>query len=306
MRYVCHLLAVGTILGSSVAAEQSAWFRLEAPPRYETTARRVVRILSRSKEYLEPQLGIELTSKVTVKLCPTEEDFRAAAGVESKLTLLAVAVPSRQTIIVNCQREGQWGVNDLQTTLQHELCHILIGEAEKQGGVTVPLWFNEGVAVRTSGRLPFLAYGVLDGAAAAGNLIALADLRAEFPKDPALLTLAYEQSESFLRFLEHRSGPGIVPAILSGVSRGRPFEQAFKDATGLQVPEAENLWIKAITPRWWWVGYIRQFISLFFLMAVLCIIAYIVYRYRRRRKFEEWDEEDRWGWWDRDIPPTGE
>ena len=96
--------------------------------------------------------------------------------------------------------------NDLRTTVDHELVHILLDQHVGPNGLYVPRWLHEGLAQVLAGGLyldiqeEHLALRVRDR-----TYLPFRSLRESFPShDPDALALAYGQSNSFVAFLRRK------------------------------------------------------------------------------------------------------
>ncbi len=264
-------------------------------------------VLGKAQTHLEALTGLAVTGTATLVLCPTTADFRRATpGVDHRDTL-GVAYPMQKTIYLNCQEIEQHPFSSLAVTLRHEMCHLLVGEVARRGYERVPRWFDEGVACWSSGKLPFYDRDAFERAVAAGSLYRLSALAETFPRNPVMRGVAYEESESFVRFLVERHGAVVVRRILTAGAQGEPFEAAVRDATGAELASLEAEWLAALRPPWPLVSWFFHTFSLFGVLSVFSLLAFWVYLRRRRKKYREWEiEEHLWGNpWGRPSPWNG-
>ena len=85
--------------------------------------------------------------------------------------------------------------------LQHEMVHLVIGEAETRQGVNFPRWLSEGVATFISGEMDLSRLLHLSWAQVTRRSISLDTLTVRFPEDPAMAEAAYAQSFLFVQYL---------------------------------------------------------------------------------------------------------
>jgi hypothetical protein len=249
-------------------------------------------LLPKAQGELEQKLGLKLLGRATLVLCGSTESFRRATpGVDHRHTL-GVAYPSRRAVFVNCEAIEAQPFEHVAITLRHELSHLLVGEAVRRGHPRVPLWFDEGVAVWTSGKVP--RYDVRDyrRAVASGALRPLAELADSFPLDPFGRGVAYEQSESVVRFLVTHHGEEAVRAILRAAVDGVPFDEAVRQAIREDLATLEQKWLESERPAFPWLSWIVNTFSLFGLMSLFAVFAFWVYWRRRQRRYRQWDMEE--------------
>jgi len=288
-----HTVLLVTLLASSASAGEGGQWTLHGDRGQADVAQFVENLLPREQKELESKLGLAFRASGHVVLCGSAESFRRATpGVDHRHTL-GVAFPAEATIFLNCEAIERGFLQSVAITIRHELAHIIIGEAVRRGYRRVPVWFDEGVAVWASGKIPFYDTSDYDRAVAAGALLALAELADRFPSDPRERGIAYEQSESVVRHLVRTRGEGVIPAILQAAGRGVEFDQAFRSAVGKDVAALEREWLAAIRPSWPWLNWLFNAFSLFGAMSLLAVLAFVVYLRRRRLKYQEWEEEER-------------
>lgn len=258
----------------------------------EELSRLVREILPSAQGELERKLGLRLVGRATLVLCGTAESFRRSTpGVDHRHTL-GVAYPARRAIFVNCAAIAARPFEPLAITLRHEISHLLVGEVGRRGHRRLPRWFDEGVAVWTSGKLPRYDVRAYRRAVASGALRPLAQLAESFPLDPRERGIAYEQSESVVRYIVTQHGSDAIGRILRAAVEGVPFELALQEATGTTVAALESDWRASERPAFPWLTWIVNTFTLFSAMSLFAVFAFWVYWRRRARKYQEWDMEE--------------
>ena len=142
---------------------------------------------------------------------------------------------------------GAEAVN-LDEVFRHELAHVALEDA--LGGQSVPLWFNEGLAMHESGELIAQRMKTLWSATLSGTLHPLADLDKRFPADPFQVQIAYAQSADFVRFMLRDSDRARFHAMISRVRSGQPFDRAVRDAYGSDLRKLEFQWRSDLEHRY--------------------------------------------------------
>jgi len=276
----------------AAAAPEAGQWTIHSGRGPDAVSRHVADLLPRAQSELESLLGLELRGPAAVVLCGSTDQFRRATpGVDHRHTL-GVAYPARKVVYLNCEEIERRRFESLDITLRHELSHLIVGEVVRRGHRRVPLWFDEGVAVWNSGKIPCYDQRDFQRAVAAGRLAPLARLADRFPLDVVARGVAYEQSESFVRYLVREHGERVVRDILQAAARGTDFEAAVREATGADLAVLEERWLRAIRPWWPWASWIVNTFSLFSTMSVLALVAFYIYWRRRRRRYQEWEMEE--------------
>jgi len=234
-------------------------------------------------------VGITANRTVSVHLYATTDGYEGAINHSMRDTL-GVAIPSSNTIVIDCSRADLRGPNGFLLTLRHEMIHIAIGRVEARTGHRVPLWFNEGVATCYAHRLREDDPTELVLASYLDSLFPLKDLEHSFPAARMLRELAYQQAESTVQFLLERFGKDAVRQVVRRMEDGATFDEALSAVTG--GIDFEGAWKKHIAGRYHFLSFLNL-VSLFTVAALLAILAYVIYRFRRHRIRREWAEEER-------------
>ena len=184
---------------------------------------------------LERDFGWKIDFRPAVVLADNTDRFRRMTGSDE---VIALAVPDRNLIVLDTARVYTKPFT-LKTTLKHEVCHLLLHRYIESG---LPRWLDEGVCQWASGGISELMAEpggrVLANAVISDRLI---DMRAleTFPRDDRNLVLAYEESKSFLEFIESYFGREGILSILRHLKDGRPIDESIQGALDLPMHEVE-------------------------------------------------------------------
>lgn len=234
-------------------------------------------------------------SVIIVEWAEDREAFGRRLGMAPE-HIMAAADSSRSTIILNGQAFAQATPRERQITMTHEYVHLFLGRS----GRMIPLWLEEGLAMRLSGDLDAAASGwQLTLAHSMGRLIPIRDLSARFPGDPDRRSLAYRQAYSLTAFLLERQyrigGAQALMADLVDPAVGRRLESQLGDE--LNLVAMEMAWQESLHSIWTWIGVVTSSSVLWGLATALFIYAYIRRRRRNRETLREWAREDAEGEW---------
>ncbi|ETR74073.1 MAG: hypothetical protein OMM_00479 [Candidatus Magnetoglobus multicellularis str. Araruama] len=179
-----------------------------------------------------------ILAKIRLIVINNRKDFLQVA--EHPLTL-AFATPSRNQITIDYQSVITQPYS-LETTLQHELCHILLGQHLK---MPVPRWLNEGIAQWASEGISEIIRprgSVLHKAIISNTLIPFYRLDYSFPMESDAFVLAYEQSHSFVVYLVQQYGKESLLQILNQMKRGESLHSAIRFEYGVSLLQLERDW----------------------------------------------------------------
>jgi hypothetical protein len=219
-------------------------------PEDAEAARQVERVLPRA--VLAAARWGELSVPVIVTIHPTHRDLEAAAQREGHAWLRAWA----RYASVDLQSPRTWSsgsASDAQMTalLSHELTHCVMyqsaGTEQARSSRAIPLWFREGMASVTAGQeyawvsaeairrlyLPKVPPG--DAEPPMGD-----PLPTPGSLQPSDSELVYATASRAFRFLLDRYGEEPIRHVMAGMSEGKVFGDAFRQALGVPVEEFEG------------------------------------------------------------------
>ncbi len=185
---------------------------------------------------------------------------------------------------------GNWP--EIDALLKHELAHIVLGEVRHPRSHPQPVWLHEGLAQWVAGQLVFDSPFQLKLAKSTGALHSFARIERGFPADRGGASLAYQQSESMVRFIVARFGADTLRDILRAMAGGRDFYSAFELAAGVGFYEFEEEWLAYVgrmSALAWALG---QGQLLLFLGSLTVALGWWVRRRRARKILDAWDREE--------------
>jgi len=287
--FAAHLTALGQDL---LGIEGSGVRVLYRDPSLEAGAREVIQRYPFIRASLESVFLWEVDFRPDVLLVGDRRSFLQMAGHDA---FVAYAVPERRLVVIDYTRMDTYPFT-LETTLKHELCHLLLHRHIT--GVHLPKWLDEGVCQWVSEGIPEIIMSrkssPLSAAVITGTLTPLESLSHHFPRDSRGLSLAYEQSRSVVEYIIRVYGVNGVLNILQSMKGGAEADDAIEAALMVSRYDLEQQWRADL--RSWPVllAYLagNLYLVLFILAALLTLFAYIRFRLRKRRYQGREDEAD--------------
>jgi len=189
------------------------------------------------------------------------------------------------------ERSPAYPDSNFEDLVLHEVSHILTARAA--GGRAVPRWLDEGLALFIGRPWQLEDRSRLTWAMLWEKEMPLAELEGRFNSDRGAATRAYAISGAFVHDLVRKRGPDSAAAILSGVSLGLPFPEAFRRAIGVSLEQAESYFWEYHSLWYRWVPILSSSMALWVVITLLALVAF-----RRRRaldeaQIEQWEEQDR-------------
>ena len=288
-----------TIPSAAPSAPELAgeWIEVEAPmsvvhaaDRDKPTALRLSRHIATSLPRLAGTLDLPVGNRIHVILAPTQDVFHKAQPGKVPQWADGTAWPSRGWIFLRAPRLRDNPTDRLETVLDHEIVHVLLGRAFR--GRPVPRWLQEGVAQLMAGEYTAETTSTLASGVLGDNLLSLYELSRGFPKDALRANLAYAQSADFVAYIKNQYGEKSLQTLIHEMANGEAFAPSIRIATGRLVDELDAEWRARLKDSpfqfaplmnegvWWLLG------------AFLVPVAWFAVRRRNRRKVERWKREE--------------
>lgn len=258
----------------------------------EPAAKEVMAVYPEIRTELESLLGRQCRFRPLVVLIKDEDVFQKTAGND---LFVAFAVPQKKSIVIDYSKMGKDPFT-LEITLKHELCHLLLHDRIRKGGL--PRWLDEGIAQWVCGGISELLtaekQSFLSEAALVGNYIPFRSLTCRFPTERTKLILAYNQSRSMVTYITETFGKASLLKMLECLETGDEADAAILKSLSMSFHELESRWHESVKKRISWFAYaaIHLYDILFFLAALTAVIGFIKLRVRKNKYKDEDDENE--------------
>jgi hypothetical protein len=259
----------------------------------EPAVKKLSRIYPQVKSDLEKKLRLEVDFQPTIFLIGNAQAFRQLSGGNELIT--AFAISRNNTIVIDYSKMEKTPF-DLELTVKHELCHLLLRNVIHKKHL--PRWLNEGISQWVSEGVSDIinpdGSKIFKQAVLSNRFLALRDISQSFPQRNDLFTLSYEESKSFIDYVEGRYGKDKVLAILYELQRGNDIENTFSSVLSVDLVRLEKDWHRHLRRRYTWIRYVSDNIYwlLFFAGAIITVIGFLHLRMRMRKYRDEEEEEE--------------
>jgi hypothetical protein len=261
----------------------------------ERTIRGLIEEAEELRQEIVTDIGLEVEGVTKVYLASSLTMYQALQpGGKIQAWSAAVAYPRQNLIIILSPRAIRGGHMDLSTIFKHEFTHIALGRAF-QGSGGIPYWLHEGVAMYESREWDFRRVSTIMQAVLTDTLIPLSEITQRFPQEENRAELAYCQSFYLISFLINKYGRPPFHRFIREYSRGNPLNQVLLDTYGMGLDRLEERWRRYLKMRFSWIPIITSATALWFLIALLYILAYAKKRRAKRQLYEQWDKEGLYG-----------
>ena len=288
---ICVLLLTMT---TSRAAELEEYRGTEIIVRYEAPLRNAARQIA--SDYKKTRNDIEAKLEWRLQIAPVVvliHNNNAFQDMARNMLVTAFAIPERNLVVIDYSRMNRIPF-DFEGTFKHELTHILLHQ--KIPPSSLPKWLDEGVAQWASGGIADILHtgekDLLRQAVLSHHLLLLADISRTFPDSPGSLSLAYEESKSFVEYIVNHYGEAKLRSLLRSLENHATIEQAVYDNYGVSLDMLEQIWKKTLSRENSWIAYLadHMYWALFFFAAVLTVAGYCVVKLRIKNYRDDGDD----------------
>jgi len=286
------LLCLSLLYGDALAWNELPLehFTVYYPPGRERLADEVGKAAEDNYKRLVRSLGLRRDSfRGRIFLPASGEDFASITGGAVPNWGGGVAFPQHRAIVL---RPSSGEDQKLSTVVAHEVCHLIVWDVA--GGIHIPRWFDEGVAM----------WGAMEwGRAQSWRLVQAVIFNRLIPLDriddvlsfrSGRADLAYAESFSAVMYLFKIGGRDVLREILRELHLERDFEVAFVRTVGIRTTDFEKEWKEYVGRNYNLILFIGSWPGISMLMVFLFLLAYFVKRRRSKRIIREWEEEGDW------------
>lgn len=295
-----YLLLFLLVIVPSSSAQAIELLKHEAPEftiLYEEPLKRVVSdiedIYPKISADLEDKLRLKLQYRPTIVLIHTDREFSRMVMGNDLVT--AFALPQNGQIFIDYSKMIRTPFN-LELTLKHEISHLILHGYIADGNL--PKWLDEGLCQWVSSGIAdiiqFDGKKLLKEASLAGNFLSLSEISSFFPTSPERFKLAYEESRSFVEYLDARFGREKLLMLLEDLHNGVSIEKFAAVRLSVNISELESGWHDSLRGRFTWLIYFSNnlYWLLFVFAALLAFLGYLRLKRRMKTHFKDDEEED--------------
>lgn len=297
---VAHILVAILLIISSGPLYAEEWKTLQQnevviafEDSLEIAAQEVAFLYPRLKQELEETFLWPVSFIPTIFLISESQAFREMTGSD---LVVAFVTSSRNQIVIDYSKMKTQPFT-LETTLKHELCHLLLHHHIKR--VNLPRWLDEGICQWVSDGIAeiILDQGghVLDEAVLSGRYLSIRSLAERFPQEKRLLLLAYEESKSLVEYIVSSYGEERVLSVLDSLKAGADVDVAILEGLSISLNDLEIEWHQHLKRKTTWLTYLTRYLyEILFFLGALAMIYGFIRQIIKKRAYQEEEEED-WG-----------
>lgn len=271
--------------------EDGLYARVSGAPEDRATVRRLADHAARAVPALSKRLGVSAGGTVDVYLAPSQVDFARMQPGTPPEWADGTAWPRFGLIFLRAPSARPGTAERLETVLDHELVHVLLGRAFAPR--PVPRWLQEGLAQYYAGEIgPEEAEALIT--ARLGGDVSLERLQGGFRGDPVQARAAYAASADLVAFVAGSYGERAIRGLVGRMASGQGLEEALSGATGVPAQDVEAAW----RARWEgplpWIAALAREEIFWGVASALFVVGFLRVRRRTQRRMARMEAEDRW------------
>ncbi len=278
--------------------------------RYHDPSRALAgEVLERAGVFLEGTsrfLGVPWEREYVIIVARNREEFKELQPTSRPAPEWAGALtyPALGLVLIMTPGAMETGGSRYWALLQHEMAHLLLGDAETRSGARLPRWFQEGVATYVSGEMSLPRLLHLGWAQVTGGAPDFRDLEFSFPDETGRAEAAYASSYLFVRYLTRRFGEDAVARLLEESLNRGGIGAGVAGAFGLSLAELLEGFDQYARVKATWVPVITSTASVWGVITMLLFITWFRKKVQGIRTLRQWEEEELWEKRETEPPET--
>jgi hypothetical protein len=200
----------------------------------ERQARHFGTVTANAAAAAERLLGHDLAGPIDVFVYVSRDEFFGALGPGAREWTGAATFPHLRTIFMWL---GGGSSSYLETTMTHEVTHVVFEDATTNPFHEPAKWFNEGLAVWSEEQSAGGHDGSVRSAADAGTLLAFDGISESFPIGADAARLAYDEGATMVAMIIDNYGQDAIATIAAAWRDGAGDDDALETGTGVPVEE---------------------------------------------------------------------
>ncbi len=194
-----------------------------------------------SLDNLNTYLDLPEPQDLNIYIYPTTSALQDSLEVTDFTWVAGHADPSLNQIFVSIAPGFDQSL-DMKRQIPHEITHIRLYLYLQNNYSNLPSWFNEGTASISQLYSSTEYWQILQAAFQNDQLIPFEELCATFPYETEQASLAYAQSDSFIRHIFTTYGKIGLQSLLDAYKQGHSCENGVQTSLGLSLQELERAW----------------------------------------------------------------
>ena len=246
-------------------------------------------LIQSEAEKLVEEFGLVTVRPFDVFMPRTKKEFHKLAKSAPEWGI-AVALKHKNRIVIQAPNVSKISYSRLEKVIVHELNHLYLHRL--LGKKSVPSWFMEGMAMRSSGEFSLLHKIAISKALWQDNTIPLPGLYNFSTKPKGQIKLAYGQAAAAVNALEYYYGGQIIYDQLNLLKQGGDFWESFNSLTNHDEIDFQENYENYLSSQYRWMFLLKTRNLAFILLPVILIIGFWMKHRRSKKILKKWEIEE--------------
>jgi len=189
-------------------------------------------------DWLMQDTGVYLSEPVEIYIYGSSQDLRGSMIFPQEWTGVVAFTRYGRIAIGISVGNLEWG----RGAITHELTHMVVHQMTLNPYGGLPLWLDEGLAMRSEGPLGREFKVFLDRAIDTNSLFSVRSLSSPFSTDTEKSYLSYAQSYSIVEYLISTYGKDKMFELLDTFSNGSTYDDALDEVYGFDMDGLDSRW----------------------------------------------------------------
>ena len=200
----------------------------------EAQARRFGELSAGGAQEAEQLLGHQLNGPIDIFVYDSQADFFGALGPGAREWTGAATYPEIRTIFMWL---GGGPASYLDTTIVHEVTHVVFHDATQNPYHEPAKWLNEGLATWAENQSASSQRATVQFEAASGGLFAFPAIAEQFPIGTRGSSLSYAMGATMVQMIIDEHGRGALARLATAYRDGASDDEALRAATDMSANE---------------------------------------------------------------------
>ena len=241
-------------------------------------------------ENLVNEFGTVDSRPFSVYITSNMDDFREKSKGPIPEWGIAVAKLNPDRAILKSPGIANISFTRMKEVIIHELNHIYMFRIPNY--YTIPSWFKEGMAMRSSNEFSLLHKIEISNSYWKKQTLPLQRLRNFSTYSKGRVKLVYGESAAAVEALEYYYGEDILISILNKMRLGSDFQQALESASGEELLDFQIKFELYLENNFNWVFLLRASKYIFVILPIILILGYIYHRRRGKKIVKQWEIDE--------------
>jgi hypothetical protein len=200
----------------------------------EDVARHLGELTAGGAAQAEELLGHEMDGPVDIFIYEARDDFFGALGPGAREWFGAATFPPIRTIFLWL---GAGPSDYLETTVVHEVTHVVFSDSTENSFHTPAKWLNEGLATWSEQHSADAQRGTVQSEASGDGLFSFDAITYDFPFGSRGATLSYAMGTTMVDMIIDGYGEDAIAQIAEAYRAGASDDEALAEGTGVDTDE---------------------------------------------------------------------